>query len=510
MLAGSVTSSGWECEKCPRRDVALFDLDVRVPQPGPGDSLSIADWLRLFLVAGGVHDKLVNEDPSKSCISFYDGQLASKLNLEEQDYSLGLPSNLPPPGPVEDTDYLVSGFVTGSGAGYVVHVRLEAGVTRELVAAGSAPVDLENINASGKQAAEALTPLMEKIREFQRKKRDEDNIYAIYPKMEVTPKKKKIKTEESTEVTIKLNDCDDFALKDRKVKLSATLGRFEPQEVTIDENGEAEATFIAGNKAGWAKLTADWDWKYPCGHGPFLCSEGAAVSIDRPADVWVIKATLSQLVNSMAEKTESIAQVTVEADHPLLKPGTYRITKKNSLRDSMSGSATIHMIVRVDASESEFVYSGETPIILMVYGNVSKSDKEERVEYINRQVSEFSQKRTDTFNGSFNLGSFEFHYTPEYQYVSASATSEGQLQTKIMKYEDEQWKTEPYSTKRDIGIYGGCSSDEGGCSITRSKSGYSFSYSKTETERKENQDFGTITTVTTITLNGTISPLKNQ
>jgi len=274
MFASLVAFSAWECEKCPRRDVALFDLDVRVPQPGPEDSLSIADWLRLFLVTGGVHDKLFNEDPSKSCISFYDGQLG-------------------------DTDYLVTGTVTESVAGYVVHVTLEAGVTRELVAAGSASVDLKNISASGKQAAEGLTPLMENIREFQKKKRDENKIYAIYPKMEVIPKKKRIETEESTKVTIKLNDCDDFALKDRKVKLSSTLGRFEPQEVIIDERGEAEATFIAGNKAGCAKLTADWEWKYPCGHGPFLCSEGAIVSIDRPTYATItIRKTYDKTLNS--------------------------------------------------------------------------------------------------------------------------------------------------------------------------------------------------------------------
>lgn len=226
------------------------------------------------------------------------------------------------------------------------------------------------------------------------------------------------------------------------------------------------------------------------------------------ADIWVIRATLNKRVNRFAEKTESIAEVSVEPDHPLIKEGTYKITRNNSLHSSMSGNAIIHMIVRLDADEGEFAYSGETPLVQMVYGNLNSSDKEERMEYINQHVAEFSEKRTDTFNGSFNLGSFEFHYFPEYKYVSASATSQGQLETEIKKYENEQWKGEPYSTRHEIGIYGACSSDDRGCSITRSKSGYSFSYSETETEEKEDRDFGTITTVTAITLNGTISPLN--
>jgi hypothetical protein len=59
-------SQGWECQDCPKRDLAIFDLDIWQREPPPqGSGLDQADWLGMFMAAGGILDALFNEDPSK-------------------------------------------------------------------------------------------------------------------------------------------------------------------------------------------------------------------------------------------------------------------------------------------------------------------------------------------------------------------------------------------------------------------------------------------------------------
>ena len=67
-------AQSWECEKCPPRSIGLFDCDVQVPQPAWGDPLSLGDWLEFSFIASGIHEELFNNDPSRDCLSFYDGQ----------------------------------------------------------------------------------------------------------------------------------------------------------------------------------------------------------------------------------------------------------------------------------------------------------------------------------------------------------------------------------------------------------------------------------------------------
>ncbi len=40
------------------------------------------------MVAGGIHNALFDDDPSKDCLDYYDGQMAvvSTLNPEDQNY----------------------------------------------------------------------------------------------------------------------------------------------------------------------------------------------------------------------------------------------------------------------------------------------------------------------------------------------------------------------------------------------------------------------------------------
>jgi len=508
-FAQSIDTSEGGSEECPLRRVSVYDLEVKVPPAGPRSTLSTEEWWGLFLVSKGVREGLFARDSDKKPVDFSDLQLAGHLNVEDaKDYPQGPPSNLAPPGAIYDADYIVTGSVYQTNP-IQVNVSLQAAVTKENAGNVIAFVDVQHPHDSGKQAAESLSPVLEKILDFQSKKRNENPIYAVYPNMSIVPLKQRIKTQESTKVTIRLNDCDGRIYRGRSIELSSTLGQFEPQAVTTDENGEAEATFTAGKTPGWAQLTTDYKWKYPCGHGPFQLCEGTAVAIEqRPVDAWTVTATVTQNVRRRAKKMHKLGEVTIPPDHPLIKSGTHKIRKQNMLRSTLSSRATLQMVIKVDTSSGDFVYSGEEPLVLMVSGNVSKRDKEEKIEFINKNIAEFSTKRHDTYTGVFDAGSFEFQYTSDYQYVSVSASSKGQVQTKHERFEDGRWRSDPYSLSHTLGIGAGWSTGDEGGSITRTKSGYSFTYRHTETERKETSDFGTITTITTITLNGVIKPFS--
>jgi hypothetical protein len=496
---------------CPIKRISLYDLQVTVPAPGAAAALSTNDWLKLFLVSRGVRDRLLREDPEEQSLEFSDFQLAGHLDADDaKDYPEGPPTNLAPPGAIYDTDYIVTGTVYQTNP-IEVKVSLQAAVTREFVGDVVALVDVQGPYDSGMQAAAELSPVVQKILGFQNKKRNESPKYAVYPNMSIKPFKQTIKTQESVKVTIQMNDCDGKTYRGRSIKLSSTLGQFMPQVVTTDENGKTEATFTAGKTPGWAQLTSDYEWKYPSGHGPYQLSQGATIAVEqRPVDIWIVTATVIQNVRRRAKKRYKLAEVTISADHPLIKAGTHKIRKQNMMHSTFNGRATLHLVIRADTSDGDFIYSGEKPLTIMVSGNVSQRDKEEKIEYISKYIAEFSSKRQDNYNGVCQDGSFEFHYTPDYQHVSVYAGSKGLLQTKIERFQDERWQSDPYTLKHSIGINASWSSGDPGGSITRTKSGYSFFYQNTETEKRESSDFGTIITITKTTLTGSIKPFSKR
>jgi len=498
-------------EQCPLIRVSVYDLEVKVPPPARGGTLPTQEWWGLYLVSKGVREGLLAKDSDEDSIDFADLQLAGHMTIEDpKDYPDGPPSNLAPPGPILDSDYIITGSVFQTNP-IQVNVSLQAAATKEIVGDSMVLVDVGRPYESGIQAAQRLSPVLDKIRNFQNKKRSESPYYALDAIPIPYPNVGLIETQESTTVNIRVEDCDGKRYRGRSINLSSTLGQIEPQIVTTDENGEAKATFTAGQTPGYAEVKAEYEWKRPCGHGPFKSCEGTIIAIEqRPIDVWTVTATVTENVTRRAKKMHKLGEVTIPPDHPLIKSGTYKITRQNMLRSTQRTRAFLHLVIKVDTSDGDFVYSGEEPLSLMVSGNASKRDKEERIEYINKYVSEFSTKRQDNYNGVFDEGSFEFHYTPEYQYVSVFAGSRGQVQTRIERFEDEHWSSNPYTIERSLGIGAGWSSGDEGGSITRTKSGYSFTYKHRETERKETSDFGTITTVTTITLNGMITPLSKR
>ncbi len=270
----SVLAQDWECKDCPKRKIGLFDLDVWVKNPAnfPSD-ISQSNWVEMFMVAGGIHDALFNDDPSKECLNYYDGQMAVIADLDEQIYQHGnTNTSLPPPsGTMDGVDYLVSGIIANqeSDGATIIKAFVQTSGTGETVVEASIAYDFSSSGIqNGKNIAQQLTPLMSKIRAFEKKKRNEDNEVCIDPEgkgasIEIKPEKEIIKVGETVNVKVKLIDCDGIPIKNMKIKLSSKGGSFEPENLTTNDSGEAETKFIADCDPGIYNQIIEFEHRFP-------------------------------------------------------------------------------------------------------------------------------------------------------------------------------------------------------------------------------------------------------
>ncbi len=270
----SVLSQEWECEDCPKRKVGLFDLDVWLKNPANSPSqISYADWQELFMVAGGIHNSLFNNDPSKECLNYFDGQMAMISNLDEQNYQIGYTStSLPPPaGTMDEVNYWVSGIIAQqeSDGAVIIKVYVLASGTGDTVVEASIPYDFSlSGTQNGNNIGKKLIPVMGKIRAFEKKKRNNNNEIVIDPEgkgaeLELTLKKEKIKVGEKAEAEIELIDCDGIPIKNMEVKLTAKGGKFDPEKVTTDESGVATTKFTANCDPGKYNQVFQFMHRYP-------------------------------------------------------------------------------------------------------------------------------------------------------------------------------------------------------------------------------------------------------
>ena len=159
VYSSQILPQGWECQECPKRDLAFFEFDIwQKTAPAPGSGLDQGDWLKMFMVADGVLDALFNEDPSKGCINFYDGQTVLINEFGEEDYSVGGTSSSYFHLEREfssELQYVVSGSIEkGITDGvYIIKAFVETNETAERVVEATAIYDL---SISGAQMVKTL------------------------------------------------------------------------------------------------------------------------------------------------------------------------------------------------------------------------------------------------------------------------------------------------------------------------------------------------------------------
>jgi hypothetical protein len=293
-----------ECQDCRKRRVIHYDNEVTLPRPFANPD-SIFRYWDYFYITGGVKSYLSNQDPTRDCITRLDGAFFTIKDSAINSIKFGQEyANLPPPGELDFfTDYLIYGTVSGSQV-QTVTVRLEAGKTRELVKSvmmtlppGFNPIDL------GKTLAASLGPLYSTIMDFERKKRDQGEPYAISPKITLIPDKTKLKISEKTNIDVLFRDCDGAPLKQRHITCTADGGTLKSADVTTDDQGHGTLEFTAGPSPALANVTSEYRFQKPTGQMLTADMVPASIQIDKPSTAWYVTAAY-QIDNTSELKSQ--------------------------------------------------------------------------------------------------------------------------------------------------------------------------------------------------------------
>ncbi len=509
----------WECEECPRRSIGLFDCDVQVLQPSWGDSLSLNDWLEFNFIAGGIHEEMIYNDPSRDCLSFYDGQFVLQAenmpDFDSMSYQINYNwQNLPEPGPVSYVDYIIYAELSQSGTDYFLTVYLEAGKTRELAAVNTIQYNLSLSGVqNGKNALQSLMPLMEKIREFEKQKRNEMPNVAIDANLEVKSEKSYLNTNESTQIRLLLKDCDDFKLHNREIHLTTSSGSLSSYSVNTDQDGEAQVIFTAGNSPAWVEIYAEHSFYYPQGTGTFGAADEKFISVQKsPVDVWDFKVTANARVLKYADTSWTINI-----------PNQGSITDYRTLYSGYSSKLTLAGLIPNECGGygNDFCYSGnEPPILWFAYGDAGEFSKEKLTEYLNGEFEIFgqivtlcnslavgSEIRTDNYNIRTDNAGLYVEYSDGYKYFDISGYGDGEAVYHSQEWTSEEvWENYEGTYPRSADITVSWDDSRPGGSLIFQDSIYTLSYNNTETTYEASVEYGTIITTISKSLNGIIKP----
>ena len=258
-LQGSAQDCG-NCKLIPR--VANYDCDVQVPKLSDTGQ-AMLQWRQLFWL--GRHANAFLYQSNRGCIQFTQPVFVDEKGNEILIVA-EMHTQLPKRGDVSGSgDYLLTGFVTLSGTNGVLHMELQSACSRKVVSTADVPFHLSSessyMRGIAQQAASQLSPLIDKIRQFELKEKQENKQVALSgffsEEIKVTPKKRKLKPGEETEFEIEIKDCDGQPLKEMQVEFTkATIGGFNidgtkggiatPSKLVTDGAGKAKGKFKMG------------------------------------------------------------------------------------------------------------------------------------------------------------------------------------------------------------------------------------------------------------------------
>ena len=316
LLCSFALSYSQECQDCKRRIVILYDNEVNVQRPFTNRD-SLTQYWSYFLIAGGVKDYIANTDATRDCILRQDGAFFTTKDTATNSLKYGIEhANLPPAGDAAGvTDYILHGTISNDHPPLLT-LKLEAGKTRELVKSGSAtlPYGFDPF-AVGKTVAASIGPIYTSIMQFERKKRDEGEPYAINPKITFIPGKAKLNVNEKTNVDVLFKDCDGAPLKGRHLTLQADGGTLKNAVVTTDDQGKATVEFTAGPQSAIATITSTYPYQKPTGYMDAAEVEDGVIQIKKPNDSWYITAEFEITNDKRDEEKNSIGTVSSSASH---------------------------------------------------------------------------------------------------------------------------------------------------------------------------------------------------
>lgn len=428
-----------ECEECNTRNIVIFDNQILVPRPTGPDSIlatAIPKWWDLFYITTG-EDKYFNTDPTNECfVKLCEAYFIVKDTIV-YNISHGVETaNCAPEGSIGGTaDYIITGTVTWSDKNYTLKLNLETAKTREIVKSvtndfsdGFDPFKI------GNDAISQLGPIYSTIMNFERIKRDSGNEYAINPKIEVKPEKPEISAKESTNVEFTLIDCDGVALKNRKINLTnVTLGKFEPSEITTDDQGKATSKFTANDTKGTAVISASYEYKKAYSNGTDASRGGNAfIQIDEPPH-WLAEGDYKYISQSFEEMSGSNAG------------GGYRSNEDNYRMEEGSFVSTF----KVNEIWGDY-FSENPPVAVLITGSSTNRKKYDYLMNIPGTGSERENEKVDC-SGKLPL-SIEGE-------IGVAFYSSGAKSISFKSLKNMTFSGSGYSTRTNCNVLTGCNTE---------------------------------------------------
>lgn len=309
-------TSAQTCNECKERVIIIYDNEVRIPEPAYASMpvneqlKAYREWTNLYYIAGGVRN-FVQSDATYNCFQRLDAAFFTEpdsINTTVRS-GIGHPNIPPANGSIASGHYIIYGVVSGSGSNYNLQLKLETAKSRELVkefnisfAAGFDPI------TTGFNAASNFAPLYATCMDFEKKKRDGGEPFAIKPIVKVVPDKTKLNPGESTDVEFTLTDCDEVPLKNRTIEIMADAGSFNSSTINSDESGKCTARYTAGDNAGTVQVTGRLTFRHPAQSPENMYDEGANAYIEvGNSPYWTVEGDYSFKENVSFEQTIGVS-----------------------------------------------------------------------------------------------------------------------------------------------------------------------------------------------------------
>jgi hypothetical protein len=369
VLSGSMNTIN-ACDHCQKPQVAAFDCKVLPARPSDTTDAKLTQkilaWRDLFWASAGIKTYLFNTDPTKDCFTHLDGSFFTQGDTVSRGIKFGDEwSNLPRANGAAGGDYLVTGSVSGADGAYSVTAELQVSKTREVVS--TATINFTESTGSieaGKSAAQALGPVVDKIRAFEKKKRATGDPYALQPTAELHPAKSVVNKGEAVDVEVWLYDCDGTIatspLANRPVQLRATGGTLSASTVTTGSDGKAVVTFTAGSTPAEALLEAVYPFKLASEYESASDGGTAAIKITQvPSTLWRVSGTIER-----------------GTEYDEIKRGTAGMVNEFGHQSSRTSDRfSVNAVIRNIAHDSLNLFQSDTaPVSLRISGTHSEDE----------------------------------------------------------------------------------------------------------------------------------------
>jgi hypothetical protein len=233
---------------------------------------------------------------------------------------------------------------------------LETAKTRGLVksAAAALPKGFDPFQV-GRTIAASVGPRYTSIMDFEKRKRDQGEPYAIQAKITLTPAKAKLNTNETRSINILMVDCDGVNLKDRTLTLTVNGGTLKNTSVKTDNQRKATVEFTAGSQSTIATVRTDYPFQKPTGYTDAAEVEPASIQINKPSTVWYVTGTYQRGNHSELTRVDPYERkMTSGRDNTRVKCNAW-VTNINPLAGQFTSTPlNVNQIIYIGSYEESF------------------------------------------------------------------------------------------------------------------------------------------------------------